>query len=129
MKAITVTAANAAGVVTGVNSTVIGIPPAGLIISGPVTGVTGTAYRFVGTVVPEATTRPLTYTWQASGGGPITHASVLSVTDAISFTWNVTGLQQVSVWASNAWGTLAASSTITITPLAEVFVPVVIAPP
>ena len=96
---ITVTAANAAGMVSdthGIN--IEHVPPREIIISGPTTGVVNTVYTFTATVGPGTVTMPITYTWTPapnSGQG----------TAVVDFTWAITGDKTITVTAENISGT------------------------
>ena len=61
------------------------VPPASVAISGPASGLVGSACDFTATTSPISSTLPLTYTWQATGQATITHTGGLS--DTVAFTW------------------------------------------
>jgi len=88
------------------------IPPAAVTVSGPITGSVDTAYTFTATIAPLWATRPITYTWQATGQAPVTHSSGL--TDTVAFTWHVSGTQTITVTAINAGGAVTGTHTIGI---------------
>ncbi|NJL03380.1 MAG: PKD domain-containing protein [Chloroflexaceae bacterium] len=116
---ITVTAANAAGVVTA--TAVIFVapdppPPLPVIalqavgLSGQSAGLIGAEYSFTATVTPSDATLPITYTWTASGQIPQTQ--VLNRGAAtVAYTWATTGTKQVQVQAINAAGTVVSTTT------------------
>ncbi len=76
--------------------------PLDLTISGPTIGVVGNSYLFTATVGPLTTTLPLSYTWQTTAHSPITHTDGL--TDTATYMWSVTGVQTMTVSASNSQG-------------------------
>lgn len=81
-------------------------------IQGQKTGRVGTNYDFSAVIVPSNATKPVTYTWQASGG----QQNETKINDsALSFTWQVTGTQTISVTVNNVVGNAVADThTITI---------------
>jgi hypothetical protein len=118
---ITVMATNAEGVAADVHHLTINAPPQGLEITGPTTGTVNTAYSFYATVGPGTATQPITYTWQATGQAPVTHADA-GLNDAITFAWPTPGApfdqahgrQTITVTASNAGGKISGTHLITI---------------
>jgi hypothetical protein len=98
-KVITVTAANAGGIVSDTHVIDIRhVPPRDVVVSGPMTGVINTAYTFTATVNPPTTTMPITYTWSPvpkNGQG----------TAVVDFTWAITGDKTITVTAENVSGT------------------------
>ncbi len=93
-------------------------PPASVSITGPTIGKKNIVYTFTATVNPAAATTPLTFHWQASQQAPVEHSGSLS--DTISFTWGITGIQTVTVTATNAGGTVTDSHVVAISPEASV---------
>lgn len=91
----------------------VAVPPASVTVTGPTAGEVGQSYSFMGTVLPDNTTTPLTYEWLATGHSPILHTGGL--VDTAVFTWNEPGIKQITVTASNSGGTVTATHTITIT--------------
>ncbi|MGD8857171.1 MAG: fibronectin type III domain-containing protein, partial [Chloroflexota bacterium] len=77
------------------------VGPASLIISGPTTVVANTDNTFAATVGPINTTRPLTYTWSATGLDDVVHTSG-AISDTVTFNWPTTGPKSVSLTVSNA---------------------------
>jgi len=88
--------------------------PLSVTLSGPTLGLTNTAYTFTADVLPVTATLPITYVWQVSGHTPITHAAALSARDVLSFTWDVTGTQTLTVTALNSLGVATGTHTITL---------------
>ena len=83
VKWITVTASNAAGAsVTGTHVLTLEavIPPcialADVSLTGPLTGVMGTAYTYTAATLPPSATLSLTYTWKATDHVSVTHDGV-----------------------------------------------------
>jgi hypothetical protein len=88
------------------------IPPNKVTISGPTTGIVGLSSSFTAAVSPITTKLPITYNWEADGQSPITHIGNLS--DTVTFTWNATGTQNITVTASNSLGEVRDTHKITI---------------
>ncbi len=88
-------------------------PPNEVSITGPTDGWVNTLYSFTATVEPLSTTLPLEYVWLANGQAPITHTGGL--TDTVSFTWDMPGMQAITVTASNQVGSVFDTHAITIT--------------
>jgi len=80
------------------------VAPAQVVVRGPVWGLSGVPHSFTAAVSPVNATLPITYAWQASDQSPVTHTGGLS--DTITFTWEVTGTQTVTVTATNTHGTV-----------------------
>ncbi len=91
----------------------INTPPINVTITGPVTGTIGATYTFTATVKPEATTLPITYTWEATDQTDITHTDG-GLEDTVSFTWQLTGTKMITVTATNSVGEVVDTHTITI---------------
>lgn len=52
-------------------------PQAEIILSGPPTGVVNTPYTFTATISPTTATKPITYTFERTGGsGPLSSGPV-----------------------------------------------------
>jgi|GEM_PF-719671 len=102
--------------------------PLSLTVSGPPTAMQGSPAWFTATVAPPTTTLPLTYTWQATAQPSQTHR-VAALQDVISFTWVVTGTQQITVTATNALSTSLQSVhilTVEQAPPTFVYLPLVL---
>lgn len=114
---ITVTARNALDAVSTTHSITISttVPPNHVTISGPTTGEPGQSYTFTASVSPGTTTLPLTYAWQASG-----QVDVLTSTEAlshsVSYTWDTTGAQTITVTARNALDAVSATHSLDVVP-------------
>ncbi|CAN5569549.1 hypothetical protein BH10CHL1_BH10CHL1_40060 [soil metagenome] len=93
-------------------------PPASASISGPTVSKKNIAQAFTATVSPNGATMPLIFRWQASHQAAVEHSSGLS--DTISFTWSITGVQTVTVTAANAGGTVTDTHVVAISPEAGV---------
>lgn len=101
------------------------VSPLAVTITGPETGLVGQSQDFSAWVEPISTTLLITYTWQADGRLPITHTDGL--TDTVSFTWDVTGTQLITVTASNVVGSVSDTQAITIkSPIYKTYLPLVI---
>jgi hypothetical protein len=115
---LTVTVANAAGTVTHARLITISAPPVKMDISGPKTGIVGDDYAFVASVNPTAT-QPITYVWQ-TGQQTLIEYGKAGVSSSASFSWTVTGVQNLIVTATNTVGRITGTHTITINPAANV---------
>jgi len=83
-------------------------------------GFVQTGYAFTATVSPITTTLPITYVWQAAGLPVVEHSGCL--TDTVTYTWNTSGGQDISVTAANAGGTVTGTHLITVyTPVVAAF--------
>ena len=87
--------------------------PVAVLISGPQEGFIDQEYAFTAMVEPVSTTLPITYTWEASNQQPITHTS--GTTDTVGFTWDEIGTQTITVTASNGFGSVMNTHSITLT--------------
>jgi len=86
--------------------------PVHVAVSAPITGSVGTGYAFTARVSPVTATLALSYTWQATGQSPVTHAGNLTTTDTMSFTWTTAGTQTIVVGASNVAGAVSGTHLI-----------------
>jgi hypothetical protein len=98
------------------------VPPAGVSISGPVTGLVETTYTFSATVDPATTTLP-SYAWSPepqSGQG----------TAQAAYRWSTSGAKPLTVIVGNRAGTAQAQTTVTIQDgTVSVFLPLVLRRP
>jgi len=99
------------------------VAPAGVVISGPPTGVIDAAYVFTATVSPISTTLPITYVWQATGQSAVTRTGNLS--NSVAFTWTMSGAQAITVTVANDAGMVADTHVIQID-LRKLYLPVVL---
>jgi hypothetical protein len=112
VKTIWVMAQNIGGAVTTTHGITISpqvVPLTRVTISGPMTGVTNTAYSFTANISPITATTPIMYTWMPepdSGQG----------TTSTSYTWTTGGNKTITVTANNVGGTLTGVHTIAIGP-------------
>ncbi|HHN93313.1 MAG TPA: DUF11 domain-containing protein, partial [Anaerolineae bacterium] len=93
---------------------------------------TGTAYTFTAWVTPITATLPLSYTWQATGQTTVVHVTA-AISDAVAFTWPLTGSKRITVSVANGEASPASDSiTITVQPITapppswEVYLPLVL---
>ena len=116
-KLVTVTADNGLGVVSDTLTIEIEeAPPTPLdsvVISGVTSGDVLAVYTFTATAAPLSTTVPITYSWWADGQTASEHVSA-SLTDAISYTWNMVGAKVITVTADNGSSTATDTFGITI---------------
>jgi hypothetical protein len=95
-------------------------------VLGPDIGAVDTTYAFVGVVSPVTATSPITYSWEAVGQDPVVRPGG-SVTDAIEFTWEVTGVKLVTVTVANdCEGTQTDSHSIALGPRKPLYLPFVV---
>ncbi len=89
-----------------------GTAPTALLLSGPTQGLINTTYQFVAAVTPLTASQPVHYTWQVndqtvreqdSGGN-----------DVVTFAWPDGGIYEISVTATNAFGTVSDSLNINV---------------
>ncbi len=65
-------------------------------------GDTNHAYTFNANVLPEITSYPITYTWEATDKAAIVHANVYQTNDSAAFTWPMPGTKTITVTAAIA---------------------------
>jgi hypothetical protein len=95
-------------------------------VLGPDIGAVDTTYAFVGVVSPVTATPPITYSWEAIGQDPVVRPDG-GVTDAIEFTWEVTGVKLVTVTVANdCEGTQTDSHSIALGPRKPLYLPFVV---
>jgi hypothetical protein len=70
-----------------------------------------TPYTFTATVSPVTATQPITYVWQATDLGTVTHTGG-DLDDTATFTWTTPGSKVITVTASNAAGTVSDTHVI-----------------
>lgn len=96
----------------------IAAPPEALSIQGPSTGLSGNAYTFQATVSPATSSMPITFTWQTAEQ-LVSHTGGL--TDTAMLTWQQSGMQTITVTATNADGSVQQTQAFqVITPLTAV---------
>jgi hypothetical protein len=83
------------------------VPLSGVTISGPTSGSPSTAYTFNASVSPANASSPITYTWSPAPGSGQGSSSA-------QYTWSTTGVQTISVTATNCSSGGTASDTHTI---------------
>jgi hypothetical protein len=109
---ITVTASNAAGMVTATHPLSVEVKPIGASFTGPAIGVAGATYDFTTTINPPSTTVPLRYVYHATDQPTITHTSGLS--DNVQFNWTTAGPKTITVTAANDVGGVTSTHAISI---------------
>jgi hypothetical protein len=100
IQVITVTAMHAWGAVSDTHQ--VTMLPVAVDIAGPTKGAIDAPYTFEATVNPITATLPITYVWQATGQTPVAHTGDLS--DTVTFTWPLPGMQTITVTTTNAQG-------------------------
>jgi hypothetical protein len=110
---VTITVINAESIATDTHLITVNSPLTKVRIDGPVTGTTGISYPFEVTARPVTATRPITYTWQATGHSPVTR-TLNTLTDTLIFTWNVSGTQAITVTALNPENVVTATHLIAV---------------
>jgi hypothetical protein len=106
--------------VTSTVQITVNVPPALVPITGATTGRVGSTHGFSVSVDPIEATLPITYVWQATEQPSVTHASKLTITDSIEFTWTTPGAHVVTGTVSNAGGQVTSGHAITICGTADV---------
>ena len=91
------------------------VAPTLVSIYGPGEGSTGMAQTFQVEVLPENTTLPLTYTWQATDIAPISYTAGLTATHI--FVWDEPGQKAITITAHNDAASVTNMATINITPI------------
>lgn len=97
---------------TLLSMTVVEVAVATIDITGPATGVAGTAYNFSATTGPLGATRPITYQWTATTLSPV--QTVGELNSSATFQWTKAGVHTVTVAATNAKGNASNTHQITI---------------
>jgi hypothetical protein len=111
-KIVEVTARNINGSTSDTFPIRVGKAPDSIKVTGIETGLSRDSYEFVATVLPITTTVPLTYVWTVDGEETITHTNGIS--DTLFFSWDLPGVHQIEVRASNLTGEVNGSWSITI---------------
>ncbi|MEM7032676.1 MAG: alkaline phosphatase D family protein [Chloroflexota bacterium] len=113
-KTITVTTFNGVTPKTDVHTIeiVVVTPPSAVSIEGPATVSIDSSVTLTATTTPIEATPPLTYLWQATGQTEVVHSNDLS--DAVTFTWNVTGTKTVTVSVMNREGTVVDTHNVDV---------------
>lgn len=86
--------------------------PTSVVITGDDRPIVGASATFTADVAPLNSTQPLQYTWSATNQGSVIHTN--GVNDAVSFTWNSTGVKSVSVSVSNGVSTVSTSFSVNV---------------
>jgi fibronectin-binding autotransporter adhesin len=111
---ITLTAENCGGIVTDTHIITIASPPpgcpyplAGVTISGPTSGYTGTTHTFNSTITPPNATGPIVYTWSPTPDSGQGSASA-------NYSWATPGTYTITLTAENCGGIVTDTHTIII---------------
>lgn len=113
---IAVTATNGGGTVTDTHEINIVVPVERVSITGTTSGNVNIPYTFTATVDSATAIVPITYVWEKTeqnGVVVVTHTNG-GLSDTVSFTWNITGTQTITVTATNAEGTATDTHEINI---------------
>lgn len=102
------------------------VAPENVALAAPGVGFAGVPFVVGAQIDPVTTTRPLTYTWDATGQTPIVHADVFTITDEVAFTWALTGTQTITLTAANALGVVTDTVVISVTAGIPVYLPIVL---
>lgn len=111
MQAITVTVANADGMLQRTRMFQVVAPLTGVQIAGPSQGTVGAPVVVTATVAPPTATAPITYVWQTTEER-VTQVSGPQAVAAL--TWLLPGAQTVTVTAQNPGGTVMATHALTL---------------
>ncbi len=79
--------------------------PESVALASSATGALDASYTFDAEAAPSGTTLPLTFTWEATGQDPVTHAEVQSLSDAAGFAWSTPGKQAMAVTVASGRAT------------------------
>lgn len=101
------------------------VAPASLIIDGIQNGDIGASYTFTATVMPAATSLPLTLTWEATDHDTRTREFVYNHVHQETFTWSTSGEKVITVTASNGIGTPIVN-TFTLEINSSIYLPVIL---
>lgn len=88
-------------------------PPSEVIVTGTNSGYMNSDYTFIANTNPITVTRPLTYTWSATGQPTVVNAGE-DLEDQATFRWNSTGTKTVTVVVDHRWGSVSQSFDIVI---------------
>jgi subtilisin family serine protease len=91
------------------------IAPVSVNVSASLVAFPGIPAHLNAQVFPLIATGPFTVSWEATGQLPITHTGSLSTTDAVTFTWALTGTQTITVTAANHLSAVTDTVTVTVT--------------
>ena len=103
------------------------VPLERVTIGGPATGLINKVYTFTATVSPVTTTQPITYVWQATGQSDVV-TTTNAPSQAVTFTWNMTGTKFISVMVTNVGSIVTDVQPIIVSspPLTGIYLPVVL---
>lgn len=112
-KRIVLTATNLGGQpVTATKVVTVQMAPERVVITGPTTGLAYQGYSFTANVEPLTTSLPLTYMWQATNqSGSYIFSD--NLTNTASLTWQVGGVQVITLTAFNGAGSVSATHQFT----------------
>lgn len=82
-------------------------------ITGETEGELGVTYFFTATVEPVTALLPITYTWEATDQTAQVHHGH-AISDAVSFTWSLTGTKQITVTTVNTTEGISATHRIQV---------------
>ncbi len=94
-------------------------------IGGPSNGLVGTTYVFTAAVVPINASQPITYVWRATNQAPVTHTGG-GLSDLITFTWNISATQRITVTAKNQSSTVSDTHSIVVIDNYQIYLPLVL---
>lgn len=128
VQAITVTVANAHGVVsTSHTVTVQAIPPVTVTINTLITPTAALSTTFTAQVLPLTISQPVTYTWTATNQMTVTHTT--RVSDTVVYRWPESGLVTVTVSAQNVASTVSNQQRFFVQVLRRLYLPLIETPP
>jgi hypothetical protein len=84
-----------------------------VVVNGPLAGLVNMPYNFTATVRPVTATQPITYLWQSTGLGTLTHTGG-DLDDSATFAWTMPGPKIITVTASNAASMVRGTHAVTI---------------
>ena len=121
---MTVTVNNGSGLITATHAvTVQVIPPLTVTINSVLTPTVGLSTTLQAQVLPLSASRPMTYTWVATGQMTITHTAQIS--DTVVYRWPESGPVTVTVSAQNAGGMVSSQRRFQVSALRRLYLPLI----
>lgn len=125
---ITVTVANARGVVSASHRVMVQvIPPITVTLNTAVTPTVGISTTFTAQMLPLTVSPPVTYTWTATDQMTVTHTA--QVSDTVVYRWPESGLVTVTVSAKNAGGMVSNQQRFFLQVLRRLYLPLIATTP
>lgn len=120
---ITVTVANARGVISASQALAVQVVPPLAVTISAITPTVDLSTTFQVAVLPPDASQPLTYTWGATGQMTVTH--VAQGSDTIVYRWPDRGPVTITVSAQNAGGMVSNQRTVQVIALPHLYLPLI----